>query len=262
MDGPAGPHPQCNPRSQFLYRERLGLSPADHRLVADTGGAPPVLLAPGGPFATAWRNYLRSVFKRGFWYRLPCCPSVTLYVSENKTLAGKEDKNVEGEAAGRKLAVTFYEDAGGSLVQRVDKEGLALHIQLLTVAELLHTCGVAVPPDPVRTAADTELLFEASFEHLDLQRFVGAMETAAADVHTYSLSEEVNAEAAFAVELLPLQRTKMVLARCLQRNEALVEDESLQTAWALPAKVLEDRAAPFLPAPPAAEPGRGKGRGR
>ena len=39
---------------------------------------------------------MRSVFKKGFMYKLSCKPSVVLYIAENKTLAGKEDKSYEG----------------------------------------------------------------------------------------------------------------------------------------------------------------------
>ena len=68
----------------------------------------PVVPAPlGGPFALAWRNYMKSVFQKGFMYRVSCNPSVVLYVAENKTLAGKEDRAYEGEAMGRKWPWCF-----------------------------------------------------------------------------------------------------------------------------------------------------------
>ena len=50
---------------------------------------------------------MKTVFKKGFMYKLSCGPSV-FYVSENKSLAGKEDRHYEGEALGRKLVVTFF----------------------------------------------------------------------------------------------------------------------------------------------------------
>ena len=68
-----------------------------------------MMLPPCGPctprrsfFASAWRNYLKSVFQKGCMYRVSCKPSLVIYVAENKTLAGKEDRAYEGEAMGRK----------------------------------------------------------------------------------------------------------------------------------------------------------------
>ena len=80
-------------------------------------------------------------------------------------------------------------------------------------------------------------------------------------VHMYSLDEGENAEAALAVELPPDHRTKIVLARCLQRQGALGKGESLQTAWSTTLANLQGRAAPFLPVPLVPPVGRGGGRG-
>ena len=76
-------------RSEFLYRERFNL-PGHRADVLDAGPGPPPVPAPvvGGPFAVAWRNYLKAVFQKGFMYKLACNPSVVLYIAENKTLAG------------------------------------------------------------------------------------------------------------------------------------------------------------------------------
>ena len=196
-------------------------------------------------------------------------PETFLYVSENKTLAGKEDRSLEGEAAGRKMVMTFFERGDGGLVHRVDREGSSLRPQLLSIAELLQILGFALPPDPDRTSATTELLLEEHYRQLNIVRFTCTLETGAPEVHTYSLSDEVDAEEAMALELTPAARTKMVLVRCLHRAEALEEDETLERAWASSLVTLQARAAPLLPAPAAAPPaaaavlrGRGRGRGR
>ena len=59
-------------RTEFLYRERLGLAPNDVHLIDEPAGA---LLVPhaivGSSFATAWRNYVRSFFRKGFMYQVP-----------------------------------------------------------------------------------------------------------------------------------------------------------------------------------------------
>ena len=93
-------------------------------------------------------------------YKLSISPSTIFFISENKTLAGKEDRNYEGEALGRKLAVVFFEHVPDqNLVRRVDRSSLALKPQLLTIAELLQTCGFALPHDPKRSSAAAEPLF-------------------------------------------------------------------------------------------------------
>ena len=72
-------------------------------------------------------------------YRLSCKPSVTLYIAENKTLAGKEDRTYEGEAIGRKMAVVFFEglEGEGDLVRRVDRDQAGMKPQLLSIVEIL-----------------------------------------------------------------------------------------------------------------------------
>ena len=83
-------------RSEFLFRDRFNFSEDLGRLVADDAGAMGGPLAPGGPFAVASRNNLKSVFKKGFMHTVSCSPSVFLYISENKTLAGREDRTWRG----------------------------------------------------------------------------------------------------------------------------------------------------------------------
>ena len=209
---------------------------------------------------------MKSVFQKRMMYKLSCSPSSILYVAENKTLAGKEDRTYEGEAMGRKMAIVFFREDAGGLVRRVHKETLALQQQLLSLAELLQTIGgVAVPPDPARTAADTELLLEASYETLEITRYRCTVQTAVDEVHTYVLDEGVDAEAAHALAVPSDHRTKMVLARALQRHQGLVANESLRDAWNLTLPTLQGRAAPLFPAgPPGPADGRGRrgGRGR
>ena len=236
-------------------------------LDADAPPAPPAPPAAGTAFEIAWRNYIKAVLVKDFMYRLSISPSTILYISENKTLAGKEDRNYEGEAMGRKLAVVFFEDVPGqNLVRRVDRTSLGLKPQLLTIAELLQTCGFALPHEPERSSAAAELLLEAQYQHLELTRADCTVEPEADSVHMYSLSNEVNAEAAFALDVSPDHRTKMILARALQRSESFGAEETLLSVWSLTLPALRARSAPLFPAPPAppapAARGRGKGKGR
>ena len=220
-------------RSSFIFRERFNLSGQLRDLLED--GAPDAPVAPaghGGPFAVAWRNYMKSVFTKGFMYRLSCKPSVILYIAENKTLAGKEDRSYEGEALGRKMAVVFFEDMRGGLIRRVRRETLGMNQVLLSIAEVLQTLGgIAVPADPERTAAQTELLLESQYEHLEVLRFNCSVEPAAPEAHVFHLGDEMQAETALALEVPAEHRTKMMLARCLQRHDEFLDEETLQGAW-------------------------------
>ena len=181
-------------------------------------------------------------------YRVSLKPSVVLYVAENKTLAGKEDRAYEDEALGRKLALVFFEDCDGGLVRRVDRGTLGMQQQLLTLAEILQTIGgVHLPPDAERTAAETELLLESHYQNLELLRFRCTHEHAAPGVHMYTLHDEAHAETAYCMSLKADQRTKMVLARALQRNEALAEGETLQKAWGESLATLRGRTAHLFP---------------
>ena len=151
-------------RSEFLYRQRLGLSQNEsHLIAADPRGHVPPHAITGSLFTTAWRNSVRSVLQKGFMFRISQRPETLVYVSENKSLAGKEDKATDGEASGRKLVVTFFEDGDDGLAHRVDREGSALRPQLLNIAEMLQALCFALPPDPERTAATTELLMEEHY---------------------------------------------------------------------------------------------------
>ena len=142
------------------------------------------------------------------------------------------------------MAVVFFEPAGPGLVTRVHKEGLGMHQQLLSLAELVQSiCGIVLPVDPDRTAGDTELLLESYYMEKDLQRLRCTLEADAPEVHTNMLHDEVHAESAFFQETPQALRTKMVLARALQRNGLLNPDEDLKMAWSKTLAVLRGRAA-------------------
>ena len=107
-----------------------------------------------------------------------------------------------------------------------------MHQVLLSTAAILQTLQATdLPPDPARTAAQTELLLETHYEHLEILRCTCTLEPADPEVHVYHLDGEVNAETALALELSAEHRTKMVLARALQRHGDLNQDETLQRAW-------------------------------
>ena len=122
----------------------------------------------GTPFALAWRNYIKSVLQKGFMYRLSPAPESLIFVPENKTLGGREDRTHHGEASGRKVVVSFFKQDAGGLVHRVDRDDSIVRLQLRSIAELLQTLGMVLPPDPERSAAETELLLERHYLHFNI----------------------------------------------------------------------------------------------
>ena len=133
---------------------------------------------------------------------------------------------------------------------------------LLNLAEILQVLGFALPPDPDRSAAQTELLLEEHYQRLHATRHTCSEDTEAGEVHVYRLTDPEHAEEAMLLETAPGARTKMMLARHLQRSEALEDDETLEAVWNKSLTDLQYRAAAFLPdAPPAAPVGRGRAAG-
>ena len=99
--------------------------------------------------------------------------------------------------------------------------------------------------------------------HLNIVRCTCTLDTDSPEVHVYSLSDEVDAEEALATGLAPDTRTKMVLARSLQRAGALLAGETLERAWASTLVALQARSEALFPVPPAEEGRGGRGaRGR
>ena len=263
---------QCrSTRSEWIHRERLGLSPEEHRLLNEED--PLAARAPvpfGSDFARAWRNYLKNLLRPTYFFAFEAKPAILFYILENKTLAGREDRPEDHpEAPGRKVTLVFFErDHLPGHARRVDRGTSSMQHTLLTLAELLHTCELGPPLDETKSAAEQEALAEARFTDLPLTRFEGE-ETEGLERYLFLLGEGVNAEDAY---LLHHDRTltKMVLARCLQRNGALGAGESLNTAWGQSLATLQARAAAWLPAvaplpaaaPPPAPPGGAPRGGR
>ena len=195
---------------------------------------------------------MRSVLKKGFMYQFSSRPSVFLYGVENKVLAGREDKGHSGEALGRKVAVAFFELAGGGLVKRVSQEVLGMQQELMSLAELTQTLGLlSLPEDPGRTSATTELLLEAHLQNLELLRMPCVVEPAAPDVHMYVLGSDTQAESALFFDATADQRTNIMLVRLLQSTGHLRRQETLQAACNLPLTKLQERTRHLLPQPAA-----------
>ena len=56
------------------------------------------------------------MIQKGFMYRISQAPESLIFVSENKTLGGREDMTHHGEASGRKLVVSFVKQDATGLV--------------------------------------------------------------------------------------------------------------------------------------------------
>ena len=222
---------------------------------------------------------MRQVLQRGHWYFFQEKREALFYVLENKVLPGRAEIPA-GEAVGRKLTVAFFERLGNEgLVRPVDRSSQALSPQLLTLAELLQTCGLGdLAHDPSRTSAETELLLEAKYLDLELRRHKGLPEPTAQDPNSFLLEADDNAEDKLLEDLQHDDLTKLAFARTLQRYERLAPRESLKDAWATKWEALRGRVDTLLPHPPAPpapaapargaraapgpQAGRGRGRGR
>lgn len=262
-----GVDPEFSTRSEWIHRERLGLAPEDHHLLADA--EPRALRAPrvlgAGPFVGAWRNYLKNLLRPTFFFAFEAKPAVLFYVLENKTLAGREGRSEEDhqEAPGRKLTLVFFERAAElpGHARRVDRGSSAMQPLLLTLAELLHTCELGPPLDATKTATEQEVLAEAHYANLPLTRFKGE-ETEGDERYLFLLGDGSNAEDAYVSDPERIL-TKMVLARRLQTTGALALGETLNSAWNQTLATLQGRAAAWLPAvaPPGGAPRGGRGGG-
>ena len=147
------------------------------------------------------------------------------------------------------------------MVHPVNRSGTGLQPHLLTLAELLKTCGEEVTEEMTSaSAADIEIFLEERLAYHDLRRYKGTLETDADDRWTYTLIEEGNAEDEFVSEIVAGSHTKMALARCLER----LNGDDRKRSWNLNLQSLQTLVQDFVdfevvsPAPPAR--GRG-GRG-
>lgn len=238
-------------RTQMLFRERFNLGAEDFNLLVQKHSAPTENLR--DPYAATWRTYCRSVLVRGYFFKVG--PSVIFYINENKILAGGDRKG-EGEAVGRNLVLTFFEDLPGhpGMARRIEREGGSMHPRQMTLAELIQASGVVLPCDPQRTSAESERLLEEVWATQDIRRFSGNLETESLEVHIYTLTDEGNAEEAF-IQQEPFEGlTKIALARFLER----MGGPPRRTNWNRSLQDLRDEVRPHLltegPRPASTEP--------
>ena len=76
------------------------------------------------------------------------------------------------------------------MVHPVNRSGTGLQPHLLTLAELLKTCGEEVTEEMSSvSAADIEIFLEGRLAYHDLRRYKGTLDTDADDRWSYTLTE-------------------------------------------------------------------------
>ena len=213
-------------RRDSIYWDRLNLSLEDVALVKG-------ILAPGGVdhspnavFHVQWANHVRWTFTRTSFFSFPTLsPRRYVYVIENKTLAGREDR-LEGDAVGRTLVVAWFEELSetdnGVIVRRCDRTSEQLVPQLCTIAELLHAAGLAWPllgPDISARAA--ELAMEEQYESVTRLHWQSsfAPDGTDEDPWVFSLTDAEPAERRY-YNITPGQSlSNLQLARLLQMDK-------------------------------------------
>ena len=104
------------------------------------------------------------------------------------------------------------------IVERVDKSFHGMNTNTLTVAELLLHLGYVLPPDPGRSAADTEQILEDTCFNLQRIQYQGKPLDGAPDIHTYLLSNPQDAEVVFFESWRVDEHHKIAVARFLERQ--------------------------------------------
>ena len=249
-------------RSSWIYRARLNLSAAEHRLVEALHD--PTSTTGSEQYGIAWRNYLRQVLTKDFIYTVSFKPSVFLYVVDNKIVAGREVRDGKVEALGSKLVFGLFEAMPGEphLFRRVHREIVGMRQDLLTLAELLATLGCSLPEGLDLSANAREQMLEAYFQNLTISKWRVEEEVYHEEPLIFAITDEQDAEDAMAFKADAQACTKMTLARLMQRNDGLGEGQSLQDAFKLSKEDLIARSAHLFPAPVVEGPPPGpRGRG-
>ena len=196
---------------------------------------------------------------------------VWIYILENKVLGGREDRH-DTEAQTRPLVVCFFESAEGApgalTVTRIDKQFSGMTTLTLTPAELALHLGFALPLDVERSAAEVETLVERAW--LDTPR-VGYEHTQiveADDMHTYDLTEPLDAEDIFWSSCPSDEHTKYAHARNLERMHGWDRERLWKRSLAELRAAADGGIPPWgavaavVPGGVAPAAGRGRARGR
>ena len=266
-------------RSDFLYRDRFNLSPADVEILKARVGTYESL--PRTP-QVAWGFYLRFLFQPNTFYRFEgLLPDRYVFVAESKSFPGR-DQPLLGEAAGRPLSIAWFEAESttlqGVLVSPVNGHDTALQLMDASVAEIVRAAGHFPPAAHDATPRDVELRLEKDFLDFFLVRLKSQhVPFDSSRPWSFMLSEPVDIEEYFIARTPVEDLSKIALARQLQLREGL-NDEQRNQRWQLvrdallrqynpvaaarAAATAAARAAAKAAAKAAAAPVGGRGRGR
>ena len=257
-------------REQSVHLERFNLRAVDIPLLGGDPGLVDVPAPMRSDFDETSSVYLRNTFVPRFFYTAPALGGgcTWFFVLENKVLAGREARHAT-DAQTRPLVVCFFEKAPGAedelVVRRTDRDVAGMSTKVITPAELALHLGFAPPVDPDRNAQETESLVERAWLDIPRTRYTPGHMIEADDMHTYLLTDPVDAEEAFWNDMPLVEHTKYAIARRLEVDHGWDRARlwrcslpQLRTAMAQGVAPWDLGAAP-VPAVPAAAKGRGRG---
>ena len=256
-------------REQCVHLERFNLRAVDIPLL---GGDPDLLDAPAplrSDFDETSSVYLRNTFVPRFFYLAPALGGgcTWFFVLENKVLAGREARHAT-DAQTRPLVICFFEKAPGAddelVVRRTDKEFAGMATKVTTPAELALHLGFVPPVDAARSAQETESLVERAWLGIPRTRYTHRHMVEAGDLHSYLLTDPVDAEEAFWNDVPLGEHTKYAIARRLEIEHGWDRVRLWRCSLPQLRTAMTTSVAPWAlgAAPGPAAPAVAKGRGR
>ena len=263
-------------REQCVHLERFNMRPVDIPLL---GGAPGLMDAHAplrSDFDETSSVYLRNTFVPRFFYHAPALGDggTWIFVLENKVLAGREARHAT-DAQTRPMVICFFEKAPGAadelVVSRTDKEFAGMATKVITPAELALHLGFVPPLDAGRSALETESLVERAWLGIPRTRYTHRHLVEADDLHTYLLTDPVDAEEAFWTGVPLGEHTKYAISRRLEIEHGWDRARlwrctlaQLRTAFTHGVAPWDLGAAPppVAPVAPAVAKGRGRAKGK
>ena len=252
-------------RSDALYHERFNLSAEQVVLLKDGRRS-----NTRSDFFGARSNYYRDLLQpRRFYSFAGIGSNKFLYVADNRTFAGREERATE-DALGRDISVQWFEAASllelheyvVSPVAVTELGGLSL--MSMTVAEIVRAAGAQAEVTPAMDARAEELAYEDIWLDNGLvvykQEHLGQPDDTGADLWRYKLYDAVDAEEHFWD--VSSTHDKVALSRMLSVRDG--DNTTWRRHYTKSKSQLAALLAPAAPAAPvpvaAIAPVRGRGR--
>ena len=247
----------------------FNLRVAEMALVVDDPGGRAGVVHVRTDFDSTGSVYMRNTFLPRRFYHAPSLGrgDVWFFVLDNKVLAGREARH-ESDAQTRPLVICFFEAADGAadqlVVRRTDRQFAGMTPMALTPAELALHLGFVLPADAGRTAAESESLVERAWLGIPRVGYAHRQLTDAEDIHTYQLTEPLDAEDMFWNSIAVKDHTKYAIARYLKCQhgwdlERLWKRTLTQLRAAVDSGIAPWDGAAAAPAIPIPRGGRGRG---